>query len=71
MENSQLFTGIIDKLKEKVELRSVNDFELHVKEFKKRGTRREIERRGNNSAGSDRFKGEILAELRRVKYHDL
>ena len=59
------------KLKELLELRSENNIELDVKEVKKRGTRIEIENSGCNLAGSDRFKSEILAELKRVVYKDL
>ena len=71
MENPQLFTRWNYKLKEMLEFRSQNDIEFHVKEFEKRGTRIEIEKSGYNLAGFDPFKSKKLAELRRVKYHDL
>ena len=60
--------GISVNLKEILELRSPNDFELHVKEVEKRGTRIEIENSGYNLAGFDHFKSQVLAELKRVKY---
>ena len=37
----------------------------------KRGSRLEIESRGYNLAGFDHFKKELLAELKKVKDHDL
>ena len=49
---------------------SQNDTELHVREVEKRGTRKEIENSGNNSARFDHFKSERLTELGRVKYRD-
>ena len=62
--------GIIDRLKELLELLSQNDIEIHVREFKKRDTRRKKENSGFNVAWLHHFKNEILVELRRVKYHD-
>ena len=62
---------IVDKLNELLELRSQNDFELHVKEVEKRATRTKVQNNGYNSTGFDHFKSEKLAELRRVKYKDL
>ena len=62
----------INKLKQLLELRSQNNnIELLVEEVLKRGTPIEIRNSGYNSAGFDLFRGEILAQLRRVKHKDL
>ena len=63
--------GIIGKLKELLELRSQNDFDIQVKKFEKGVLEQKKENSGYNLAGFGRFKSEILAELRRVKHLDL
>ena len=54
-----------------MEIRSQNDIELHVKGVEKSGIRTEIENSGHSLAVFDRFQSDLLAGLRRIKYHDL
>ena len=54
---------IFNQLNELLELRSQNDFGLHVEKIEKRGTRIKIENSGYKSRGSNHFKSPILAEL--------
>ena len=70
-KNSQDGEELLNELNKLLELRCANNFELHVKEFEKRGTRIEIEDNGYILAGFDHFKNETLSELKRVKYRDL
>ena len=53
-----------------LELRSQNDFELHVKDVEKRGTRIEKQKSGKNLARFDHSKSEILSDVTGVKYKD-
>ena len=61
----------ISKLNKLLEVRSENDLEFSIKEFKKRGTRKEIENSGYNSAEFDHFKSENLPQTKRAKYRSL
>ena len=68
--NSEDGEEFFNKLNKVIELRSENEFELHVKVGKKRGTRIEIEKSGYKLADFIPFKSEILSELKRVKYRN-
>ena len=61
----------VNNIKKLLEIRSENDFELHVKGVEKRGTRKEIENSGYNLARFNHFKIKILSESKRIKYRDL
>ena len=61
---------LVNKLNKLLELRSQNDIELHVREFKKRGTRTAVGNSGYNLAGFDHYRSQILAGLKRVEYKD-
>ena len=50
----------VDKLNEILELRSQNDFDLHVKEVGERGTRIELEQNGYNLTGFEHLKMKFL-----------
>ena len=58
-----LLDGIIDQLKNLLDLRSQSGIELHVKEIEKRGNRIEKENKDYSLAGFDHCKIELLAYL--------
>ena len=58
-----LLHGIIDQLKNLLDLRSQNGIELHVKEFEQRSNRIEKENKGYSLADFDHCKSELLAHL--------
>ena len=63
--------GIIDKLKNLLNLRSQNDIKLHVEEVIKRGSKIKINDKNYKLLDFDTSIDEILEELKKNNYHDL
>ena len=61
---TKMVRNFLKNSKKILELRFENSIELHVKEVKKRGTRKETENSGYKLAGFDHFKSEVLTELK-------
>ena len=69
--NSKSVEKTIHELNDLLDLKSQNNFDLHVQEVRKRGYQIKTEDKEYKLSDFDTFKEEILEELKNAKYNDL